>query len=75
VLKNKSFHGFIFFLMILALASLSCGVANLPFIATETPTPTVTFTPSPTPTPSSTPTPTHTPTPTPLPTRVNAEEQ
>jgi hypothetical protein len=69
VLKNKSFHGFIFFLVILALASLSCGVANLPFIATQTPTPTTTFTPSPTATPSSTPTltPTHTFTPTPLP--------
>jgi hypothetical protein len=75
VLKNKRFHGFIFFLVTLTLASLSCGVSNLPFLATATPTPTATFTPSPTPTPSSTPTPTHTPTATPLPTGVKAEEQ
>jgi len=75
VLKNKSFHGFIFFLVLLALASLSCGVVDLPFIATETPTPTITFTPSATPTPSSTPTPTQTSTATPSPTGVKAEEQ
>jgi hypothetical protein len=75
VLKNNSFHGFIFFLVTLALVSLSCGVSDLPFIATEAPKPTATFTPSPTPTPSSTPTPTRTPTATPLPTGVKAEEQ
>jgi hypothetical protein len=75
MLKNKSFHGFIFFIVILALASLSCGVVDLPFIATVTPTPTATFTPSPTPTPSSTPTSTATPTATALPTGVKAEEQ
>ena len=75
MLRNKHFQTFIFFLMILALASLSCGVSDLPFVATETPTPTTTFTPSPTPTPTSTPIPTDTPTSTPLPTGVKTEER
>jgi len=75
MLKNKVFHSFIFLLVIFALASVSCRMSNLPFVATETPTPTVTFTPSPTLTPSPTPTATRTPTATPLPTGVKAEEQ
>jgi hypothetical protein len=75
MLMNKRFQSFIFFITTLALASLACGVSDLPFITTETPTPTATFTPSPTPAPSSTPTPTNTPTPTPLPTGVKAEVQ
>jgi len=66
-----------FFIFILALASISCGVSNLPFLSTATPTHTATYTPSPTftPTHTSTSTPTHTPTPTPLPTGVTSEEQ
>ena len=73
--RNKKFQIVVFSIMILGLASLSCGISNLPFLATKTPIPTLTFTPSPTPTPSVTPTPTHTPTATPLPTGVDAEEQ
>lgn len=64
-----------FFILILALVSISCGVSNIPFLATETPTPTITFTPSPTFTPSSTPTSTPTFTPTPLPTGITSEQQ
>jgi len=65
------------FTSILALVSLSCGAADLPFLATATPTPTSTYTPSPTFTPSQTPTltPTQTPSPTHLPTGVEIEEQ
>jgi len=64
-------------IMVLTLASLSCGAANLPFLATATPTPTSTHTPSPTSTPTQTPTstPTQTPSPTPLPTGVQIEDQ
>jgi hypothetical protein len=73
MIKNRGIIYFVIFVMVLALTSLSCEVANLPFLATETPTPTATFTPSPTPTPSSTPT--LTPTSTPLPTGRVKEEQ
>jgi hypothetical protein len=77
VVRKKHFQGFIFAIMMLALASLSCGLSDLPFVATKTPTPTATFTPSPTLTPSPTPTltPTRTPTATPFPTGVRADEQ
>ena len=75
--KSKSLQRLMVFIMILALTSISCGVANLPFFATETPTPTATFTPSPTTTPTLAPTstPTQIPTATPLPTGVVTEEQ
>ena len=76
-MKKNSAVRFGIFILVLALASISCGVSDLPFLATETPTPTATFTPSPTSTPTQTPTstPTHTPSPTPLPTGVTSEEQ
>lgn len=76
-MKKNGLSKFGFFILILALVSISCGVADLPFLATETPTPTATFTPSPTSTPTQTPTstPTNTPTATPLPTGVTSEEQ
>jgi hypothetical protein len=73
--KTKGFQVLSLFVMLLALTSISCGVSNLPFLATETPMPTMTFTPSPTSTPSSTPTPTIAPSATPLPTGVQNEEQ
>ncbi len=77
MLRKKTFQGLTITMILLALTSLSCGVSNLPFLATETPTPTNTFTPTPTFTPSPTSTPTQTPsaTPTPLPTGVKTEEQ
>jgi len=76
-MKIKGLSRFGFFILILALISISCEAANLPFLATETSTPTITFTPSPTftLTPSATPTSTPTYTPTPLPTGVTSEEQ
>jgi len=76
-MKNKRVRRIIFVIMVLALASLSCGVSGLPFLATETPTPTFTFKPSPTftPSPTATSTPTHRPSPTPLPTGVEVEER
>lgn len=61
--KNKNLYRRTVFVMILALAGISCRVVNIPFLATETPTPTVTFTP--TSTATSTPTPSSTPTPVP----------
>jgi hypothetical protein len=76
-MKNKSTVRFGIFILILTLASISCGVSNLPFLATETPTPTSTFTPAPTftPSPQPTSTPTDLPTPTPLPTGASSQEQ
>ena len=74
--KNKGLLSFTVFITVLAIASLSCGVSDIPnLFATDTPTPTATFTPTPTFTPSPTPTstPTHTPTPTPLPTGVTTQ--
>ncbi|MFT3891277.1 MAG: hypothetical protein QM730_06550 [Anaerolineales bacterium] len=75
--KKKSFQVMSIVVIVLALASISCGVSNLPFLATETPTPTQTFTPSPTltSTPSATPTPTELPTNTPQPAGIHTEEQ
>ncbi|HSG44825.1 MAG TPA: hypothetical protein VLA72_16890 [Anaerolineales bacterium] len=76
-MKFKNLFKSIMLIVILALASISCGVSDLPFLATETPTPTATYTPSPTSTPTQTPTstPTNTPSPTTLPTGVTSEEQ
>lgn len=76
-MRSKTTFKVIGFIMVLALASISCGVSDLPFMATETPTATATYTPSPTSTPTQTPTstPTNTPTSTPLPTGVTSEEQ
>lgn len=76
-MKNKGAVKFGIFILILALASISCGVSDLPFLATETPIPTSTFTPTPTSTPSPVPTstPTDLPTPTPFPTGALVEEQ
>jgi hypothetical protein len=73
--KNKAVRVLSIVVMLLALTSISCGVSNLPFLATETPTPTMTFTPSPTSTPSSTPTPTIVPSATPQPTGVHNDKQ
>lgn len=76
--KYNSFRSLALFASVLALAGLSCGVADISNIfATATPTPTLTFTPSPTVTPSPTPTstPTRTPTPTPLPSGATTEKQ
>jgi len=74
--KHRGFRSFVLFMSVLALAGLSCGVADISsMFATETPTPTLTLTPSPTFTPSPTPTASQTPTPTPLPTGVKTEEQ
>ena len=76
-MKIKSMFKLGFLVLILGLTGISCGVADLPFLATKTPTPTATFTPTPTFTPSPTPTATSTftPTPTPLPTGVTSSEQ
>lgn len=67
--KKRSFQAVSIVVIVLALASISCGVSNLPFLATETPTPTSTFTPTATftPSPTSTLTPTQTLTATPPP--------
>lgn len=73
--RTKGYQSFVIFVTALALVSLSCGISNIPFLATETPTPTITFTPTPTFTPSPTPTQTQTPSPTPLPTGIVTEEQ
>ena len=67
--KNKGFPSFTLFAGILALASLSCGVAEIPnTFAADTPTQTSAFTPSPTATstqsPANTPSLTSTPSPT-----------
>lgn len=66
------------FVLMLTLASLACGMADLPNpFATPTPTPTLTFTPTATstPTPTATPTSTPTATATPRPTGVSSELQ
>lgn len=76
-MKNKGFLSLTLFVVLVALASISCSAANLGnLFATETPTPTLTHTPTPTFTPSPTPTltPTRTPTATPPPTGVTSEE-
>ena len=67
MMKNKGMYKTGLFILLLAFASISCGAANLPFLATKTPTPTSTLTPSPTITSSPSATPTNTPTSTPTP--------
>ena len=68
-MKNKGTVKFGILILVLALASISCGVSDLPFLATETPIPTLTLTPTvipsstPTPIPTDTPVPTATPLP------------
>jgi hypothetical protein len=75
--RNKGLLYLLVFVSALAVASLSCGVSDLPnLFATDTPTPTNTFTPTPTftPSPTATSTPTRTPTSTPLPTGIATQE-
>jgi hypothetical protein len=76
--KNKSLAVSLFFVGMLAVASLACGTSSITgLFATATPTATLTFTPTATftPSPTSTSTPTPTLTPTPLPAGVKAEVQ